>query len=309
MKKILLVLLLASQVAFAGFTPFPTRCTVDGTFVGRAAGIMGCFVPSATGGGDVLAPGTAVVGDIATFGDVAGSTLLDSGVLATNLALLTGNQTVAGIKTLSSAPVLSALTASLPVCTTAGKALSSTCTALIPWGAIATGNNYRLIATGAAGVTAEAAAITADRVLVSDANGIPTHAATTTTTLGFLDVASSLTTLLAAKLPTTGVGLVDGLGFHIVGVASDQDYFLHYAVPYAGTINTVKVIDTSGTADLAVKINATAATGCSAVSVSSSTATGTCTAANTFVANDIIKITISSSASALDIRGTVKITR
>lgn len=284
-------------------------CSVNGTFVGLAAGVMGCYVPSASGGGDVLAPGTAVVGHIATFGDVAGTTLLDSGVAGNNLCLLTGNQTVAGIKTLSSNPVLSGLTASLPVCTTAGKALSSTCTALIPWADIVTGNGFRLIATDTSGVPGEAAAITPSRALISDANGIPTHSAVTAATLAFLDATSSVQTQINTKLPTTGVGLVDGLGFHVVGTAADQKYYLHYAVPFAGTINTTRVIDTSGTTTLAVQINGTPVTGCSAVSVSSSNTTATCTAANTFVANDILTFELSSSSSAVDVRGTVKITR
>lgn len=314
MKKILLLSYFfmfwvtpAVWAAPGGWSGNGITCLTDGTFVGRAAGAMGCFTPA--GGGDVTSPGTATIGNIATFGDIAGTTLLDSGVDATNLCLLTGNQTVAGIKTLSSNPVLSGLTASLAVCTTAGKALSSTCTALIPWADIVTGNNYRLIATGAAGVPAEAAAITAARALISDANGIPTHSAVTSTTLAFMDATSSVQTQINSKLPTTGVGLVDGFGFHVVGTAADQKYYLQYAVPFAGTINTTRVIDTSGTTTLEVQINGTAVTGCTAVSVSSSNTTATCTAANTFVANDIITIELSSSSSALDVRGTVKYTR
>lgn len=278
-------------------------CTVDGTFVGRAAGAMGCYTPA--GGGDVTSPGLATVGHVATFGDVAGTTLLDSGVAGNNLCLLTGDQTVAGIKTFSSAPVMSALTASLPVCTTAGKALSSTCTALIPWADIVTGNNYRLIATGAAGVPAEAAAITASKGLCSDANGIPIACASgpSATEMTYVTGLTSAAQTQLTALKT------DGFGFHVVGTAADQKYYLQYAVPYAGTINTVRVIDTSGTTTLAVQVNGSAATGCSAVSVSSSNTTATCTAANTFVANDIITIELSSSSSAVDVRGTVKYTR
>lgn len=61
-------------------------------------------------------------------------------------------------------------------------------------------SNNRVIVS-ASGAIQEASAITASRVLVSDSNGIPTHSSTTTTTLGYLDVSSSLTTLLAAKAP------------------------------------------------------------------------------------------------------------
>ncbi len=65
---------------------------------------------------------------------------------------------------------------------------------------IATGSNYRVVTNGVAGALEDAAAITASRVLVSDVNGIPTHAATTTTTLGYLDATSSVQTQLDARV-------------------------------------------------------------------------------------------------------------
>lgn len=123
MKNLLLLALLVHSVAFAGFVPFPITCSTDGTFVGRSAGAMGCYTPA--GGGDVTSPGTAVVGNIALFDDIAGTTLSDSGVAGNNLCLLTGDQTVAGVKTFSSAPILSPLTASQAVVTDGSKALAS----------------------------------------------------------------------------------------------------------------------------------------------------------------------------------------
>jgi hypothetical protein len=63
----------------------------------------------------------------------------------------------------------------------------------------ATLNNNRVMqSTG--GTIAEAAAITASRALISDANGIPTHSAVTSTTLAFLDATSSVQTQLDAKV-------------------------------------------------------------------------------------------------------------
>lgn len=61
-------------------------------------------------------------------------------------------------------------------------------------------NNNRVMQSSG-GAIIEASAITASRALISDSNGIPTHSTVTSTTLGFLDVGSSLTTLLAAKAP------------------------------------------------------------------------------------------------------------
>lgn len=46
------------------------------------------------------------------------------------------------------------------------------------------------------------ASVTADRVIVSNGSGVLSASSTTTTTLGYLDVSSSLTTLLAGKEPT-----------------------------------------------------------------------------------------------------------
>jgi hypothetical protein len=54
----------------------------------------------------------------------------------------------------------------------------------------------------AGGAIVEAAAITAARVLISDANGIPTHSTVTDTTLGYLDATSSIQTQLNAKQAT-----------------------------------------------------------------------------------------------------------
>lgn len=65
---------------------------------------------------------------------------------------------------------------------------------------LATGLQYRLAVNDATGVLSDAAVITASRVLVSDLNGVPTHSGVTTTTLGFLDVSSSIQGQLDAKL-------------------------------------------------------------------------------------------------------------
>jgi hypothetical protein len=65
---------------------------------------------------------------------------------------------------------------------------------------LATGSNYRVVTNGAAGVMEDAAAITASRALVSDANGIPTHATTTATEIGFVNgVTSAIQTQLDGK--------------------------------------------------------------------------------------------------------------
>lgn len=70
-------------------------------------------------------------------------------------------------------------------------------------------NNNRVIQSSG-GAIVEAAAITASRALVSDANGIPTHSAVTSTTLGFLDATSSVQTQLNSKVNASGGTLTNG---------------------------------------------------------------------------------------------------
>jgi hypothetical protein len=60
-------------------------------------------------------------------------------------------------------------------------------------------NNGRIMST-VGGAIVEAAAITPAFALISDANGIPTHSSVSSTVLGYLDIGSSLTTLLSGKL-------------------------------------------------------------------------------------------------------------
>lgn len=64
-------------------------------------------------------------------------------------------------------------------------------------------NNNRVMQSSS-GAIVEAAAITASRALISDANGIPTHSATTSTELGYVSgVTNAIQTQLDAKATTT----------------------------------------------------------------------------------------------------------
>lgn len=70
---------------------------------------------------------------------------------------------------------------------------------------IATGSANRLVVNGSGGALEDAAAITASKALVSDANGIPTHSAVTATELGYLSGASgTIQTAIDAKMPKSG---------------------------------------------------------------------------------------------------------
>lgn len=129
----------------------------------------------------------------------------------------TSAQTIAGVKTFSSAPNLSSLTASLPLQLDASKniisaaiVLTTQVTGILP---IANGgrnsgaalnNNRMIISSG--GAIVEQSAQTASRVLTTDTNGLPAASSVTTTTLGFLDATSSIQTQLNGKQATLTIG-------------------------------------------------------------------------------------------------------
>lgn len=69
---------------------------------------------------------------------------------------------------------------------------------------LAAGTAYRLMINDATGAVGEAAALTANRVLLSDANGIPTASSVSNTVLGYLDATSSIQTQLDARLAKAG---------------------------------------------------------------------------------------------------------
>jgi hypothetical protein len=70
---------------------------------------------------------------------------------------------------------------------------------------LASGTAFRLVSNDVSGVMSEAAAITAARALISDADGIPTHSAVTSVELGYLTGStSSIQTQLGARLLKAG---------------------------------------------------------------------------------------------------------
>lgn len=142
--------------------------------------------------------------------------------------ITTGAQTIAGVKTLSSAPVLSALTASKFVVTDGSKNLSSGSYSESDIVLTSTNQNVNGIktlgsmpifnsgvpstvlmldagksVTNSPTTSNEVGALhglTASRVLGTDAGGLVTASGTSTTRLSYLDIDSSLVALLAAKV-------------------------------------------------------------------------------------------------------------
>lgn len=100
--------------------------------------------------------------------------------------------------------VTTPLTTAGPVLTSAGGVLSSEAQLAVARGGTNSGttlNNNRVMKSSGDAIV-EAAAITASRALVSDANGIPTHSATTSTELGYVSgVTSAIQTQMNLKAP------------------------------------------------------------------------------------------------------------
>jgi hypothetical protein len=144
--------------------------------------------------GAVGGPDSAVVGEIVLFDSTTGR-LIKS---ATGSGFV---RTTAGVYATQSAISLTAdISGVLPVANGGTNAS-------------ATLNNNRVMKSSS-GTIIEAAAITASRALISDANGIPTHSAVTGTELGYVSGVTSgiqtqfsgVTTALAGKEPTIAAG-------------------------------------------------------------------------------------------------------
>lgn len=130
-----------------------------------------------------------------------------------DFVLSEGNQTINGNKTLSGTTNLSSLTASTPLKLDASRNvissdidLTTDVTAVLPVSNGGTNSSAALlnnrIIQSSAGAIVEASAITANRALISNVNGIPTHSVTTDTELSYVNgVTSSIQTQLNNKQP------------------------------------------------------------------------------------------------------------
>jgi hypothetical protein len=90
-------------------------------------------------------------------------------------------------------------------------------TAAIARTKLANGTAYRIVANDASGVMGDAAAITASRALISDANGIPTHSTVTATELGYVSGVTSAIQTQIDGLTTGGAGKVAKAGDTMTG--------------------------------------------------------------------------------------------
>ncbi len=199
------------------------------------------------GAGDVQGPASSVAGQIARFADTSGKVL------------------TATPATISNSDIDAA--------------------AAIARSKLASGNNYRVVTNGAAGVMEDAAAITAARALISDANGIPTHATTTATEIGYVNgVTSAIQTQLDAKQlrsvlttkgdlyvatasnTTTRLGV--GTNGYVLKADSAATEGVSYALPdnQAGTLVNCSIVASVAGNELTVAVKDSAGNNCSATS-------------------------------------------
>jgi hypothetical protein len=114
---------------------------------------------------------------------------------------------------------------------------------------LASGSAHRIVVNNGSGVLSDAAAITADRALISDSNGIPVHSSVTATELGYVaGVTSAIQTQLNAKLSASNLivretpsGAVDDVNttFTLANtpVANTEEVFLNGLLQEPGSGN------------------------------------------------------------------------
>lgn len=136
-----------------------------------------------SGGGDVTGQSSSVDSEIVLFSGTGGKTIKR----ATGTGVV---HSTSGVYSVANVNLASEVTGVLPIAN--GGTNSSTSL-----------NNNRIMQS-VSGAIVEASGITSGRVLISDANGIPTHSSVTTTTLGYLDATSSIQTQIDGKVAKAG---------------------------------------------------------------------------------------------------------
>jgi hypothetical protein len=156
------------------------------------------------------------------------------------------------------------------------------------------------------------AALTASEAVVSDGSGFLASATgVSATELGYVNgVTSAIQTQMDAKLPTTGVGLVEQICGHIE-TPSNKTYWPIVKSKVAYTINEITTDVDSGTISMELQIDGVAVTGCAAaqIAVTSTESDDTCTAANALSVGNDLTIVTTSNSSADDLRFCIKVTR
>ena len=199
-------------------TTATTSVNFSGSLAGDVTGTQGATVLAASG----VTPGTYTKVTVdakgrTTVGATATLASADFANQGTTSTVLHGN--AAGNPSFGAVVLTTEVSGVLPIAnggTNSGTALS---------------NNRVMQSSG--GAVVEAAAITAARALISDANGIPTHSATTATELGYVSgVTSSIQTQLNSKqtafplVVVTGDVTLTANAIHLVSSAAARNLTL-----------------------------------------------------------------------------------
>lgn len=215
----------ASRALISDANGIPTHATTTSTEIGYVNGVTSAIQTQLDGKQATGSYITALTGDVTASGpgSVAATVALVGGAAAADVAsattlanAATSSNTVSAIVrrdgsgNFSAGTITAALTGNVTG-NVSGSAASITGVNPVANGgtnsSAALNNNRVMVSSGSAIV--EASAITASRALVSNANGIPTHATTTSTEIGYVNgVTSAIQTQLDAKLCPTSVAAV-----------------------------------------------------------------------------------------------------
>lgn len=141
----------------------------------------------------------------------------------------------------------------------------------------AAGSAYRIVVNDASGVMSDNTALTPLRVMTVDANGLPTVSTVTATTLGYLDIGSSLVGLLNNKLSYTASPVLgdtlyyNGSAWVSIAIGTTgQLLTVNAGIPSWQTLSTL----TSGSTSLSVTASYVNLTPVTSVFIANSSAPG-----------------------------------
>lgn len=312
------------QISASGSAPaFNTITSGTNTTATMTVGTGGSM--TTTGTGTIAATTAAALQTARTIGGVSfdGTAnivpqtiqVVDAAADTTTFVLLAGSAT-GNLQPMTDAGISYNASTNILTVNISGNATTVTTNANLTGDITSTGNATSIAAgvivdadvnASAAIARTKLAALTASRLMVTNASGFDTVNSVTATEAGYLSgVTSAIQTQLNAKAATTQT--LEGAGGLIGGALANGDYMVFLKMPHGGTITETTTRCTSGTATATFKINTTPLGG-TANAVSTSEQSQAQASSNVFAAGDDIVITISSNSSCTNMSFMIKYTR
>ena len=203
-----------------------------------------------------------------------------------------------------------ARTMTLPALCLNADTLAAASTAILPASGAMTltfrwdGTNYLTYGLPSSSIALGTAGVAAGSAVFSNATSGSITVAPIAGALGTVTLTLPAKTATVATTSQTD----SGFSFGPIATVADQDYVITCKAPHAGTLTDLAAKTDSGTCTVTWKINTTAVT----TGVNSATSTisaVTPSAANVFAAGDIIKVTVSSNSTALNLQLAARYTR